>query len=215
MLSDQHETYDGETEVTILLNDVHQEYTACWDAPLNAAGQPFVTARVVFDASSLADIAGQRGARTETTSFPDAYGEQQVWSAALAIFGDPLDDFRDDWGEPPQWTIWMLRGSIAGVGRAWSILGDALTTTVSGDDDAFDYWPNTMDMLWELAVDLDALGQASYRKATKQIAHATLTNSSGATMPYTDRLRNEDEQREQRELLLGEWAGRAWLEGVS
>ncbi len=195
MLIEQHTLYDGSTEATILLQDFHQEYTACWNE--NYSPGPYFSAQVIWDDDDLLDLINAL-----RPGQPDP--EEQLLLAKSLVFGTKLGEMTDYFGAD-QWTLWRIRGSIDGLGHAWSILGDALTTTVSGDSDCFDYWPNTMDMLFDMAKDMDALMGGSYRKATLQIAKATLDNSAGAVMPYSSEIRNEAEQAYMRALLISEW----------
>jgi len=147
----------------VLLFDPHQEYTGCIDALPNYdkeatdKGLPFtdtwLRAEILWNGYSISQTVANL--RPEL-GMVDA--EIEVIKAFRLLFADKLDDLID-FATPADAVIWKLSGAIGGLTRAFDALFNALDSAPSGDDDFFDYWPNTMDMLYIFATDLDDLNR--------------------------------------------------------
>lgn len=132
---------------SILLHDHHGEYTGELANLARYEDGKHLRCLVIWDGYNLSSVRTALGL-SDDDSIIDA--------AFHTIYGDKLDAFlADNYSSPYQATIWEISGE--GIRRAFDYLLNALDTVPSGDDDTFDYWPNTMDMLWEFARDLDAM----------------------------------------------------------
>ena len=172
MLIDDKPDYQGETHGVILLHDIHGEYTASLNAqpvfaPIaddKADTKDSVRCEVIWDQYNLEYTIQQMGLAKD-----DDEAETHVLAAFHTLFGDKLDDLIE---HSNPYDIWRISGSLPGLTRAFEALHADLMPTPSsyelegkvheywqpsGDDSVFDYWPNTMDMLWMFAQDLDKL----------------------------------------------------------
>lgn len=152
----------------ILLIDHHGEYTGSLAAVTGYEEGKWVRCMIVWDGFSLGSLRNALG-------LPDE--DDAVTAAFRAIYADKLDPLLDDaCATPDMATIWEISGE--GKRRAFDHLLHALDTVPSGDDDVFDYWPNTMDMLWSFAHDLDTLQSTTeHRQLVTDLAtkvHAAL-----------------------------------------
>jgi len=203
LIQDNEQT--GHRNIEVLLHDMHGEYTGNFaDIPMFKNGQSdnVVRVQLVWDHYALEGVAANLGQLTNITAFPAAYGEQQAEKAYRALFTDSLDEWL--YGEMPN-ALWLVSGTPKGLERAFDHLAAALDVEdgVSGDDDAFDYWPNTMDMLWDFALDLDALKKNDLhtryvRDIAQRVFNRTVSRSS------------HRDQQDQKELFLGEWKNDRW-----
>jgi hypothetical protein len=124
---------------TVILGDMHSEYTGNW--PKNYGGWPDDHAYVRgIDIFVLQET-------YETLSGHEL--EESLLRQLLPGF-DPDDELSQ------YSTIWVVDGSPGGHDKVFDDLLSWLDVQPSGDDDFFDYWPNTMDMAWVYAKDLDA-----------------------------------------------------------
>jgi hypothetical protein len=175
---------------TLLLHDIHGEYTGCLsDLPVygpkvheRSWRDDYVRIQIIWDQYELESTV-ELLELVDPQPMTDADGnprvtdsDARVTAAFKSLFGDSLVGLLD--GSETPYTIWKLSGTIKGLDRAFTALLDALTPRLndggdittpfwqpSGDDDVFDYWPNTMDMLWDFACNLDTLTSGEvYRK---------------------------------------------------
>jgi hypothetical protein len=123
---------------TVLLGDWHTEYTGNW--PKRYGGWPDDWAQVRgIDVFLLQEV-------YETLT------SDELSETTLRLL---MPGFEDD--EISQYsTVWVIDGTPDGHEAAFVELLGWLDCQPSGDDDFFDYWPNTMDMAWQYAADLDA-----------------------------------------------------------
>lgn len=170
MLIENQPDYEGEPHATVLLHDIHGEYTASLNAqPIFAPTtegksdlKDTVRCEVIWDQYELEHTIE----RMELVKGEGA-AEDHVLAAFHALFGDKLDPLIE---HSNPYTIWQISGSWKGLERAFEALHADLMPTPSsytlegktheywqpsGDDSVFDYWPNTVDMLWMFAQDLD------------------------------------------------------------
>ena len=184
----------GNKEVSILLGDYHREYTGELDklemyddsGRFGDKGGTFVRCSVIWDTYELAQV------------FDDIHGvengEAEIERMTNLIFPPELHEIPH---------IWLITGHLRGLDRVFDTLANALTVeTVSGDDDAFDYWPNTMDMLFDLATDLDRLNDTlAYTDRVTEIAEGvferTVADAQGSQY---------DTVEQRRDLFASEWS---------
>lgn len=131
----------------IYLNDPHQEYTGNLTTK-SQSQEVYLAAEVVWDGMNLAQAyCDARGTRQSDDWY---HAEAEVERARKVLF--------PSW--PENWdtgVIWQIEGNFNGLSECFDSLAKALDADISGDDDIFDYWPNTMTMLEEFAADLDTL----------------------------------------------------------
>jgi hypothetical protein len=204
--------HHNERSVRILLHDIHAEYTGDFgNLPqlVDGAMDTHVRVSVIWDHYAMENLASDLGELTGVTSFPDAYGEQQAEKAFSLI--DPTGDLatRLDIYDTPT-HLWLIEGRPKGLERAFDHLASALDVEdgVHGDDDAFDYWPNTMDMLWVFAEDLDTIKKHDLHKQyVRSIAQRVLDRTAAQSW-----VTNE---KDQRQLMIDEWGREGqWMKGV-
>jgi hypothetical protein len=200
MISRDHTAAWGR-DVTLLLGDYHREYTGVldeisgtYDDSLDGdeKTRSYVRASVVWDQYELIDtIADLQEADQESA-------ESAVHRMQAEIFAG----FEEELAESPH--VWRIMGSPYGLARAFNALANALNVdTVGGDDDAFDYWPNTMDMLHEFARDLDRIhGTDHFGKLVEEIAANVLDRTASETTGTTHSSETKDERRD---FFAGEW----------
>jgi hypothetical protein len=125
---------------TVLLGDWHSEYTGEW--PKRYGGWPNDWAQVRgIDVFLLQEV-------HELLS-----GEELSESTLRLLI--PMEE-NEGYDEISQFsTLWVIEGTPDGHEMAFIQLLGWLDVQPSGDDDFFDYWPNTMDMVWQYASDLD------------------------------------------------------------
>lgn len=169
----------------ILLHDHHREYTGDLDTLTGYTDGKWCRVEVIWDGFALESHRAYLGLPADDAAIDQAFRQ---------IFSDKLDQFLTDaCAEPSMATIWSIMGE--GKRRAFDHILAALDTVPTGDDDTFDYWPNTMDLLWEFACDLDELESS--------IEHRTLARDL-ATKVNTATFADQPE-------LASEWDGNAWL----
>lgn len=145
---------------SILLQDHHGEYTGSLAGVTYDDGK-WCRALVIWDGFNLSSVRADLGLPSD---------DDAIDAAFRTMFDTRLDAFLTENGaEPYNATIWEISGE--GMHRAFDQLFNALDTIPSGDDDTFDYWPNTMDMLWEFACDLDTMhSTADHRTRVRDMA---------------------------------------------
>jgi hypothetical protein len=189
---------------TILLHDYHLEYgsvlgrVSMYDETTGITDRQktssFVRCEVVWDQYNIIDLIAK------LNNLPEGEAEDVAETIRRHIF--PGSQF-DDW----DYHIWQLHGTLLGLGRAFEALYAALDVPegVGGDDDAFDYWPNTVDMLLEFARDLDALTSMRMRvPRVMELVDRVLDRSCHRTH-FSGRPMTAEESDEQRQLLTDEW----------
>jgi hypothetical protein len=180
---------DGHT-FTLLLHDMHGEYTGDFDKRL--PDMPYGECEVIWKTSGVID------------TFQEVRGidADQAERAAATMMRDylPAPFVTAHGGDSAyiEW-VWKLTGSKEYLDAKFQQLWDALNVeTVSGDDDAFDYWPNTMDMLWDFAKDLDDIFDNEDHKARVwDLAKRVFEGTVGPP--------NEKDYSNRKELFTGEW----------
>lgn len=176
----------------ILLFDPHGEYTGCLAMLPNYAedykergvdfSETWVRCQVIWDGYQMTETISHLRVMGVEGIQGDDEAERRVTDAFHLMFDDKLDKLID-FATPDSATIWKLSGGIEGLTRAFNALFTALNIQPSGDDDVFDYWPNTMDMLYAFATDLDELedqlgrdsigGLGGYRERVAEMASQT------------------------------------------
>jgi hypothetical protein len=177
----------------ILLFDPHGEYTGClnnlpnYDREAHAKGIPFtdtwLRCQMLWDGYSIVQTAQNLGLANDVA-------EDRVNEAFHLIFDDKLDDLIQ-WATPADAMIMKLSGASWGLRRAFDALFNALDSAPSGDDDFFDYWPNTMDMLYTFATDLDAIfegpgGFDGFRVKVAEMAQKIYTECTADGRDHAD-----------------------------
>lgn len=135
------------TVARIYLNDPHQEYTGNLTTSLQG-DQGYLNAQVVWDNMDIAQAVGDAW---EGKAWAD-------WDYAVTQTDKHRKELFPSW--PEEWdtgAIWAIEGDLKGLTACFDSLAEVLDADISGDDDVFDYWPNTMNMLREFALDLDTL----------------------------------------------------------
>jgi hypothetical protein len=130
---------------TLLLHDMHGEYTGEFDKkPEGDNG--YGETDLYWQTSKMQD------ALHEIFGYKADVAERQ----AAALMPEFLPKaFLEREGDYIEW-VWRVTGCYEYLVAKFNQLYISLNVDyVSGDDDAFDYWPNTMDMLWDFACDLD------------------------------------------------------------
>jgi hypothetical protein len=176
---------EGEVyHATIILGDWHSEYTGNW--PKRYGGWPDDWAQVRgIDVFVLQEV-------HEVLS-----GEELPESTMKLL----LPGFESD-GEISQYsTIWAIDGTPGGHEEAFCELLGWLDVQPSGDDDFFDYWPNTMEMLWEYAKDLDRW-ETKRRDLSKELKIRTRRQRVQALVSKVWEGAQAD--------IRHEWLGHAW-----
>lgn len=199
----------NDRSVRIVLHDYHREYTGVLDAlpPTDGGIDTHVRAEVIWDHFAIEGFCSDLGSIAEVTSFPGAYGDQQAEKAWSMIDPSGVLAKLIDCDMPQH--LWLIEGRPKGLERAFDCLAAALDVEdgVHGDDDAFDYWPNTMDMLYDFATDLDKVKKNDLHTTyVRQIAQRVLDRTA----------KTQSVAGDTRELMLSEW-GRTetWMKGVS
>lgn len=196
----------NERSIRILLHDIHGEYTGDLEKlPQLIQGDmdaidAWCRASVIWDHYAVERLCSDLGSLSGVTSFPDAYGEQQAQKAWNMI--DPTGSISKMLDTDMPTHLWLIEGRPNGLERAFDCLAEAMTVDyVGGDDDAFDYWPNTMDMLWAFAVDLDTIGLDPHKgrllEIVRDLAVRVLDRSSKG--------RSGLFSQEQHDMLVDEW----------
>lgn len=182
-------------QYTILLNDPHGEYTGClkdlpnFDEAIGMAS--WVRCNIIWDGYALQTECHRARRKTEEGigDMMAFYNEtdRRVNEAFRTMFADTLDDILD-FQTPDGATIWSISGRMGGLERAFRTLFDSLNRAPSGDDDFFDYWPNTMDMLYAFASDMDELDEnGAYRAEVADMAQRIwLESTDGGAEGETD-----------------------------
>jgi hypothetical protein len=180
---------DGKVH-TILLNDMHGEYTGDFETRVD--GFPYGVTELAWQTSKIQDTL------QELRGFSADLAESQALSLMREFL--PLHFIRDN-DAYIEW-VWRLTGSKEYLEIKFRELHDTLRVdSVSGDDDAFDYWPNTMDMLWDFACDLDDItGSTVHRESVWEVAQWVFVGTVGQD-PYNKG--HLDEYR--RQLFVSEW----------
>lgn len=137
---------------TVLLMDWHGEYTGGLDQVKGYEDGKYCRSHIVWDGYALGHVRTRLGIEGDE--------DDAVNAAFRSLFADKLDPVLDlASGDASSVYIWEIGGH--GIERAFTHLLNALDTVPSGDDDTFDYWPNTMEMLWEFACDLDSIDSST------------------------------------------------------
>jgi hypothetical protein len=181
-----HRSDGTESEVhnaTVILGDMHSEYTGNW--PKRYGGWPDDWAQV-----RGVDVFVLQEAH-ETLS-----GEELPESTLkLLLPGFETDDEISQYS-----TIWLVDGTPGGHDEVFAELLGWLDVQPSGDDDFFDYWPNTMDMAWQYASDLDA-----WETKVRDFDDVKIVTRRKKVRALTSRVW-EGAQAD----IRHEWLGRAW-----
>jgi len=190
---------------TLLLHDMHQEYTGDFgNHNSNFESTKPANSTIWGDCELFWDSYGVSHTLAELRGVTEDQGN----TLALSVIRTMLPaEFIDREGGPDAVTgVWRLTGSIAFLEMKFLQLKEALDVDyVSGDDDAFDYWPNTMDMLWDFALDLDALTQTKLHTGQVHEVARKVFEGTINRRYYDDRPNTAEEIAEQRELFLQEW----------
>src|SRR5215471_9330521 len=143
---------------TIILHDLHREYTGDFESRID--GQPYGECEIAWSSSGVIDTL------TELWGYSHEHAER----VAERLIRDFIPgQFLEREGSYIE-CVWRLTGSKEYLEIKFRQLHDALRVdAVSGDDDAFDYWPNTMDMLWDFACDLDAIDPGPFVARHRQM----------------------------------------------
>jgi hypothetical protein len=157
---------------TLILPDYHMEYTsAAWTndpSRTHWKHDDWYRAEIVWDEMNVLDtLAACRDLRSDASIYDNAEVAEAKRLIFNVLFSPVLDEH-----EVAENYVWMLTGSRRGLARAWVHLYEALDAKPSGDDDFFDYWPNSMDVLWRFSEDLDGWKHAGnhHRTATQELA---------------------------------------------
>lgn len=157
----------------ILLHDHHREYTGDLDTLTGYTDGKWCRVEVIWDGFALESHRAYLGLPSDDAAIDAAFRQ---------IFGDKLDAFLvDACAEPSMATIWSIMGE--GKRRAFDHILNALDTVPTGDDDTFDYWPNTFDMLWEFACDLDELESSTEHRTLAAALANKITDATFADQP--------------------------------
>lgn len=170
---------------TLLLHDMHGEYTGGFDERLKGFGYGEVD--LYWQTSKMQD------ALQEIFDYKADIAERQTTSLMREMLPAA---FLEREGDYIEW-VWRVTGCKEYLVAKFDQLCKALTVDqVSGDDDAFDYWPNTMDMLWDFATDLDDIGVVgSCRARVWEIAKKVFQGTVNA----------RDARPDYHELFVQEW----------
>jgi hypothetical protein len=156
---------------SLLLFDYHGEYTGTLGSIYAPEDNAHAEARIVFDPHRLEDLLE---ARLHLHGLSYDHPAREVLAPLMTqiaklVFGERIyDAIVAENGEDaiPGGYHWLIEGNREGLIRIFEQLLKALSNldparveygsygTPSGDDDTYDYWPNTMDMLWAFALDL-------------------------------------------------------------
>jgi len=177
---------------TIILHDMHREYTGDFDRRI--PDLPYGQTEIFWSSSGVIDTL------TEIWGYNAEHAEQ-VAARLLKDFAPP--EFLEREGDYIE-ALWRITGSLEYLEIKFRELHDALRVdSVSGDDDAFDYWPNTMNMLWDFALDLDAISHSiagTHQHMVWEVAQWVFVGTVGQDANDKGQL---DEYR--RQLFVGEW----------
>ena len=134
--------YGGKSQ--ILLPDVHGEYTGDFE-------KDYISKLVWnnFEIEELSQKLGglKKGKSLMERTFPEL-PKNHPWDGS---------------------NLWLLEGSQEDLMERFNNLAEGLEGVPSGDDDVFDYWPNTMDMLEIFAKDLKDLDWDPEGAAQKRV----------------------------------------------
>jgi hypothetical protein len=154
---DEKTTYksDGTTKQTpvaqIMLADCHAEYTGDWPKRFGSWPDDYAYMRMI-DVSAIEDVHDAiTGTRSWENDEEHTKRWNDVWEFLFPGFIATLDMDPNSYA-----CFYTIEGDPGGHHQVFVDLRDKLDVVPSGDDDFFDYWPNTMDMLWTYACDLDA-----------------------------------------------------------
>ena len=176
---------------TLLLNDSHAEYTGDFDKRPeghDGYGECEIFFRFSGMQDALQDIFGY-----------DADTAERQTRSLMREFLPPAFIEREGGDDAYLEWVWRLTGSREFLEKKFLQLWNALKVdSVSGDDDAFDYWPNTMDMLWDFACDLDEITSSEQHRVAVWTLARKVFEGTVNRAPEHDRPR-------QRELFIGEW----------
>lgn len=167
----------GVKSATILLHDTHLEYGSTligregrWDDGSNYNGD------LIWDHYDLEEVAHgvitDDGQDPATLAFNLIFGRHRE---GLGLHGDDLP-----------LHVLKLEGTIQGLRGAFDRLADALDTVPTGDDDSFDYWPNTMETLARFANDLATLGDKAPTERALMIYTSTRKGWDAAQGDHLD-----------------------------
>ena len=188
---------DGDRR-TLLLHDLHAEYTGTFgDNNSNFAETKPANSTIWGDCELYWSSYGVADALTEIFGYEGDTGHDQMLRVMREFF--PPEFIEREGGYEAINYVWRLTGNRDFLEMKFNQLAQALDVDyVSGDDDAFDYWPNTMDMLFDFALDLDAIDKTeAHRELATTIARRVLagTVQRGTT---------------EREVFISEWGSRGW-----
>jgi len=165
---------------SLMLFDYHGEYTGDLKGVYAPADNAYSDANIVFDPRKIEDLLETRLGLSGLNYDNPARKEGETVVGALMteiarkVLGEDLyTALEAEHGE--MGTVggyhWLIAGTREGLIRVFDQLFAALANKdesrkdwggygrPTGDDDVFDYWPNTMDMLWAFANDLDGIDQ--------------------------------------------------------
>lgn len=202
LVSERETEYEGGEDgkvYTLLLNDMHGEYTGEFDS--RVSGFSYGVTELAWQTSKIQDTL------QELRGFSADLAETQALSLMKEFL--PAKFIEGEYGASYIEWVWRLTGSLEYLAVKFDQLCEALNVNaVSGDDDAFDYWPNTMDMLWEFATDLDSIGPVigTWRARVWEIAKKVY---EGTVESQVKNARSEFDPKEVRadaeKLFLSEW----------
>lgn len=169
---------------TLLLHDMHGEYTGDFDKRPEGNfgyGETDLWWRTAAMQDALHEIFG--------------YSANDAERQAAALMPEFLPRaFLEREGDYIEW-VWRVTGCYEYLVAKFDQLCTALSVDyVSGDDDAFDYWPNTMDMLWDFACDLDAIGpvigtwRARVWEVARKVFQGTINHKTWANEEHDSEL---------------------------
>jgi hypothetical protein len=183
---------------TIVLHDLHREYTGGWEGHegYHSRGR-----------HRECEIAWSTSGVQDTLQDLRDYPADRVESETERLMHEFLPpEFIEREGDMIE-AVWKLNGPIEFLSFKFMQLVERLEVdSVSGDDDAFDYWPNTMDMLWDFASDLDEIAperDGFYRQRVWKVAKKVFEGTIAA--PWGPEGTNEELQAQRRDLFKSEW----------
>ena len=192
---------------TLLLHDVHREYTG------DFGDNNWIDSDLNGDCEFFWDTYGVSHTLAELRQVSEDDGEALAHKLMPEII--PPAFIEREGGPEYVYGVWRLTGSRAFLEMKFEKLLQALKVDSTwGDDDSFDYWPNTMDMLWDFALDLDGLeGQwGGHKAAVTEVARHVFEGTIAAQWgPKVDGTKRLEEIARRHSLFGGEWGDRDWF----
>jgi hypothetical protein len=185
---------------TLVLHDMHREYTGDFDSRID--GQWYGQTELAWSTSGVIDTL------SELRGFNAEIAESQARKLARDFL--PHEFIEREGGDDAYLeAVWRLTGSKEYLALKFDQLAKALDVdSVSGDDDAFDYWPNTMDMLWDFACDLDQISpvvgtwRSRVWEVAKKVYEGTVESQVANARPEFDKA---EIRRDAEKLFVDEW----------